>query len=145
MKYQEMRKIAPFVPGSYREQIGFDFFGIVVFREPQSICQSPHMGIYRDPLIEAERSGQNDVCCFARHAGQADQFLHGLRHFAVKFVDKYFRGIMNILRLRYEKVNRLDVLGYRFGRGIRKIRGAAISLKKKLRDFVDAGVGRLRG
>lgn len=89
-------------------EAGFDLVGIFARGQTRAIGNPENVRIDRDCRLP-ECFVQDDIRGFASDAGQADERVAGLRHFAVKFIQKHLAERNDILRFVAPQANRFDV------------------------------------
>ena len=85
--------------GYQLDQILLNLDGVSVPGPAQALADATHMRIHNDAGCDPKRLGAHYVGGFARYAGQGQQRIHFLRHFAAVFGNDLAAGGLNVARL----------------------------------------------
>ena len=95
MGNQQVRGDDPVLPRHKPYQVLFNFFRGLFLGEVQPMRQPRHMRINHHTGLYTESVSQDDVSCFARHARQLQQLVHGVWHLTAVLFGQNFRGALN--------------------------------------------------
>jgi hypothetical protein len=142
---EQVRELHPLIFGDEFHEVLFDFVLILIFSESQSLGESMDMGVNGDACGYPVSVEKDDVGGFPRDSWDLYQLFHGVRNFAMVFLNEEAATVLDVLGFVMVETCGADILLQFLEIGVGVVLGGAVLFEEHLGNLVDLFVSGLCG